>query len=141
MPTTLLLARILLGIQALILSSVTLLVVPALFLADPEVRSPWQDLLLGAATVGATALAVTSVIRLGAARPWSWTAAVSAHLVALAGYGWFMFDAMTADVPEGMLFFSAVVVGTPLVLLSVAGLVLLLVPGSVKHGFGRRRAT
>ncbi|MFG3581975.1 hypothetical protein [Micromonospora chersina] len=138
MPTPLLLARILLGIQALILSSITLLVVPALFQADPELRSPWQDLLLGAATVGAAALAITSVIRIGAGRPWSWAAAVSAHLVALAGYGWFMFDAMTADVPEGMLFFSAVVVGTPLVLLSVAGLVLLLVPGSVKHGFGRR---
>ncbi|MEU1841510.1 hypothetical protein [Micromonospora chersina] len=138
MPTPMLLARILLGIQALILSSITLLVVPALFQADPGLRSLWQDLLLGAATVGAAALAITSVIRIGAARPWSWAAAVFAHLVALAGYGWFMFDAMTADVPEGMLFFSAVVVGTPLVLLSVAGLVLLLVPGSVKHGFGRR---
>ncbi|SCL50355.1 hypothetical protein [Micromonospora chersina] len=138
MPTPLLLARILLGIQALILSSITLLVVQALFQADPELRSPWQDLLLGAATVGPAALAITAVIRLGAPRPWSWTAAVSAHLVALTGYGWFMFQAMTADVPEGMLFFSAVVVGTPLVLLSVAGLVLLLVPGSVKHGFGRR---
>ncbi|MFG3302877.1 hypothetical protein [Micromonospora chersina] len=138
MPTPMLLARILLGIQALILSSITLLVVPALFQADPGLRSLWQDLLLGAATVGPAALAITSVIRIGAARPWIWAAAVSAHLVALAGYGWFMFEAMTADVPEGMLFFSAVVVGTPLVLLSVAGLVLLLVPGSVKHGFGRR---
>ena len=141
MPTPLLLARTLLGIQALILSFIALMVVTALFDADPEISSPWRYLLSGAAIVGETALAITSVIRLGAARPWSWTAAVSAQLVAFAGYGWFMFEAITADVPEGMLFFSAMVVGTPLLLLSMAGLVLLLVPGSVKHCFDTGRTT
>ena len=136
MPSPLLFARTLLVIQALVLSFITVLVLPGLFLADPQLRPLWLDLLLGAGPTVASALAVAAAIRLGAARPWSWTAAVTAHLLAMAGYGWLMSEATTADVPEGMLSFAATVIGTPLVLLSVTGIVLLLVPRSVRHCFG-----
>ena len=119
-------------IQALILSLITVLVLPGLFLADPQLRPQWLDLLLGGGPTVASILAVAAAIRLGAARPWSWTAGVTAHLLAMAGYGWLIFEATTADVPEGMLSFAATVIGTPLVLLSITGTILLVVPRTMR---------
>jgi hypothetical protein len=135
-PSPLPSARALLVVQAVILSFITMLALPGVFLADPELRPLWQDLLLGAGPAVASTLAIAAAVRLGAARRWSWTAAVTVHVLALAGYGWFMVAAWTAEVPEGMLSFAATVVGTPLVLLSITGLALLLVPRSVKHCLG-----
>ncbi|GAA4462110.1 hypothetical protein [Phytohabitans houttuyneae] len=62
--------------------------------------------------------------------------AVAVQLLATAGYASVMVAAATADAREGMLSFAAMVIGTPLVLISATGLTLLLVPRSARHCVG-----
>lgn len=71
-------------------------------------------------------VAVWTGLRLSRHRPVTWAAALLLNVALAVAYAWFAVAAVTADVPEGMLAFSGLVVGVPLVLLSLVGVGLLL---------------
>jgi Na+-transporting NADH:ubiquinone oxidoreductase subunit NqrE len=71
-------------------------------------------------------IAIWSALRLGRGRRFTWAAALVLNLALAVAYGMFAVYAVTAKVPEGMLAFSGLLVGVPLVLLSLAGVGLLL---------------
>jgi hypothetical protein len=87
------------------------------------------------ASVALLAIILTLVLGVftGQGRPLAWVGAVLLQLAFAAAYCWLIYWTYTAPSPEGMLAAFGLLIGAPLVLMSLTGLVLLLVPPTRRY--------
>jgi hypothetical protein len=88
--------------------------------------SRWPTAVAVYAPLVVIGVAVWTGLRLGRSRPGAWTAALLLNLVLAAAYASMVVWTATAESREGMLAFSGLVIGAPLVLMSLIGVGLLL---------------
>lgn len=81
----------------------------------------------------AIALSVLLGLLVGPGRPVAWLGAVLLQVAFAAAYCLLIYWAWTAPSPEGMLAAFGLLIGAPLVLMSLIGLVLLLVPATTRY--------
>lgn len=143
------LARVMLGIQA-VLWSLELLTAPLAFFQKPlppGVTSPYGDLqspslsrniITLLVSVAIAASTVTTTVRLAPARPRMWWLALTTQVVLAALYGCLITRMAVAASPEGMASFAAVTTGPVVVAIPVIGLVALILPSGRGAAFGRQ---
>ncbi|MEU7907395.1 hypothetical protein [Actinoplanes sp. NPDC049118] len=134
-------ARAFLAGQAALPALMILTILQGMF-DGQEIRTPLGPQLqfIGGMVMIST-IVVAVAIRLGAARPWSWAAALAIQLSALVACVWYNVAIANADSPEGLASFVALVLGAPVAFLSVTGSILLLRPRSVRYVFTRMPGT
>jgi|KBSSwiStaDraftv2_1062776.scaffolds.fasta_scaffold28082_2 hypothetical protein len=128
-PATLVLARIAIFLQLGLPLMMLVIGGVALIQGADRVRSGVTF------SLGALAVALTFLVGLttGQGRRGAWVGAVLLQLAFAAAYCGVIYWTQVAPSQEGMLAFSGLFIGTPLVLLSLTGVVLLLVPSTARY--------
>lgn len=128
-PATLVLARIAIFFQL----GVPLMAFAIGFLGLIRADQPVRSAVMTSVALLAIALTVLIGLTAGQGRRAAWVGAVLLQLAFAAMYCYVTYWTQVAPSREGMLAFSGLFVGTPLVLLSLTGLVLLLLPSTARY--------
>jgi hypothetical protein len=128
-PATLVLARIVIFLQ-LGLPLIALAIGAAGLIQGEDQTRAGLIISFGMLVVVLTVLVGLTTTR---GRPVAWIGAVLLQIAFAAAYAYLVYWAQVEPSPEGMLAFSGLVIGAPLVLLSLVGLGLLVAPATVRY--------